>query len=62
MSLRECYDESGELSVEKFFSYKKLRDSFLEEGDNDAEIKPKKKPFQHRVNEGYDSNVSLESE
>lgn len=62
MSLKDCYDESGEFSVEKFFSYKKLRDSSLEEDDDIEDKKPKKKKFQNRVNEGYDPNTSLESE
>ena len=61
-SLRECYDESGDFNVQKFFVYRKRRDACLEEDDDSQVHLPRKKPFQSRDNEGYDPRASLESE
>lgn len=61
-SLRECYEKSGVLSVQKFLAYRKRRDEYLEEDDQPQDPLPRKKPFTPRDNEGYDPRASLESE
>ena len=62
LTIRDCTDEAGNFDAEKFNEYRKQRDSFFDEIDEDDEIQPKRRKFMPRSNEGYDPISSLDSQ
>ena len=61
LTIRDYTDQAGNFDAEKFNAYRKQRDSFFDEIEEDDEIEPKRRKFTPRFNEGYDPNSSLDS-
>ena len=62
LTIRDCTNEAGNFDADKFNEYRKQRDSFFDEIQEDDEIQVKRGKFTPRFNEGYDPNSSLESQ
>ena len=52
LTIRDCTDQAGNSDAEKFNAYRKQRDSFFDEIEEDDEIEPKRRKFTPRFNEG----------